>query len=249
MGNKESARGIKIIKTLNPEIKTNVNNNNNNNNKKKNNKNKNKDSNNSTLMTRPKIRRNAHTVQFLPNKNTNEMKLKTRNHIMTDEQRKIFKCFLKENAKENKRSIAKNLKGFFFESYKKNHLLKNKIENNNEIDKTLAQNHINKEINQNLNEPINNNKQNSLRTILTLPQNKFSKKNLYRDKLKIDSSDKYKIGNLATLRNKANVKDKVSFTTYSKLQKDSNPTNINKNHLYSTPRTILGQTHIEKKFI
>ena len=115
MGNKQSARCKKIIKPLNTENISNVKNNN-----------KNKDSNNSTFMTRPKIRRNAHTVQFLPNKTTNEMKLKSRKNIMTDEQRNIFKCLLKENVKENKRSIAKNLEGIFFESNKENKLLKKK---------------------------------------------------------------------------------------------------------------------------
>ena len=244
MGNKESVRGRKIIKTLNTEIKSNLNNNNSNNN----NKNKNKDSNNSTLMSRPKIRRNAHTVKFLPSKNTNEMELKTRHHIMTDEQRNIFKSFLKENVKENKRTVAKNLEGIFLESFKENSLLKNKIIKINEIDNTLAQKNINQEINKNDNKKINNNGQNAPRTVLTLPPNKFSKKNLDSDRLKIDSIEKKKFGLLETSRNKTNIKNKVSFTTFSNWQKDSNRTNNNRNQPSSTPRIILGQTHLEKKF-
>ena len=245
MGNKESVRGIKIIKTLNTEFNNNLTNRNNN---KNNNINKNKDSNNSTLMSRPKIRRNAHTVKFLPSKNTNEIKLKTRHHIMTDEQRNIFKCFLKENVKENKKTIAKNLEGIFLESYKENNLLKNQVTNNNEIDNTLTQNHINEGTNKNANEPNNNNGQNAPRTVLTLPPNKFSKKNLDNDKLKVDGVEKNKFGILDTGRNKTNIKNKVSFTTFSNWQKDSNRANINKNQPSSTPRVILGQTHLEKKF-
>ena len=239
MGNKESARSRKIIKTLNTEIKSNLNNNNSNNN---NNKNKNKDSNNSTLMSRPKIRRNAHTVKFLPSKNTNEMELKTRHHIMTEEQRNIFKSFLKENVKENKRTVAKNLEGIFLESFKENSLLKNKIIKINEIDNTLAQKNINQEINKNDNKQINNNGQNAPRTVLTLPPNKFSKKNLDSDRPKIDSIEKKKFGLLETSRNKTNIKNKVSFTTFSNWQKDSNRTNNNRNQPSSTPRVILGKT-------
>ena len=52
---------------------------------------------------------------------------------MTKEQRTILKTFLKENAKQNRKSVAKNLIGFFIESSKKSirHYFKNKLVENN----------------------------------------------------------------------------------------------------------------------
>ena len=250
MGNKDSVHGIKIIKTLNAEFKSNFNNNNNN---KNINNNKNKESNNSTVMSIPKFRRNAHTVKFLPNKNTNEIKLQTRHHIMTDEQRNIFKSLLKENVKENKISIAKNLEGIFLESYKENNLLQNQVTNNNEIDNILTQNDTNEGIIKNLVKPNNNNGQGILRTVLTLPTNKYSKKNLDSDRLKIDDGvGNNKFGKIDSSRNRANIKNKVSFTTFSNMQQKNSIQggNISKkqNQPFSTPRVILGQTNLEKKF-
>ncbi len=63
-----------------------------------------------------KIRKNAHTVKFIQEKNLNEKKSSTKKHIMTKEQRDLLKTYLKENAKENKKTIAKNLVGMFLES-------------------------------------------------------------------------------------------------------------------------------------
>jgi hypothetical protein len=52
---------------------------------------------------------------------------------MTKEQRTILKTFLKENAKQNRKSVAKNLIGFFTESSKKSirFNFKNKLAENN----------------------------------------------------------------------------------------------------------------------
>ena len=64
---------------------------------------------------------------------------------MTKEQRTILKSFLKENATQNKKTVAKNLIGFFLESSKnsQNLLFKNKLIENNikKIDSTKGITH------------------------------------------------------------------------------------------------------------
>ena len=53
-------------------------------------------------------------------KNENTQKLANRRRIMTKEQRNLLKSILKENVKENKKAIAKNLIGVFLENKKNN---------------------------------------------------------------------------------------------------------------------------------
>ena len=63
--------------------------------------------------------RSQHTSQVNTEPNTKTKKNKKK-HIMTKEQRILLKKLLKENVKENKRRIAKNLIGIFLESSKHN---------------------------------------------------------------------------------------------------------------------------------
>ena len=104
MGTKESMKEIKIINTFNSDINYSYRNLNN------------KDSYKS-LYKRDSVRRNAHTIQYKGQtniKNSNP-KLTNRKQLMTKEQRNT----LKENVRENKKTIAKNLVGIFLESSKK----------------------------------------------------------------------------------------------------------------------------------
>ena len=59
------------------------------------------------------IRKNPHTVKFT---DFSEKKYSSKKPIMTKEQRNLLKTFLKENVKENKKTIAKNLIGIFMEN-------------------------------------------------------------------------------------------------------------------------------------
>ena len=74
----------------------------------------NKDKNNNNYKRQ--IRKNAHTIKF-PNLEE-ETKNSSKKHIMTKEQRTLLKTFLKENVKENKKTVAKNLIGLFKENNK-----------------------------------------------------------------------------------------------------------------------------------
>ena len=109
MGTKESMKEINVRNTLNTDIIRS--------NRDFTNKNKYKNT-----YKRNSIRCNAHTVKFLPDSHKVEddpQKSSTRKQNMTKEQRNLLKTFLKENVKENKKSIAKNLLGIFLENYKK----------------------------------------------------------------------------------------------------------------------------------
>ena len=68
------------------------------------------------IFKRDKIRINRKSFQNLVSKKNN--KLKSKKSLMTKEQRYILKSFLKENATQNKKTVAKNLIGFFLESSK-----------------------------------------------------------------------------------------------------------------------------------
>ena len=106
MGAKVSMKEIKIINTMDSDI--NLSN-------RKLDKDKFKN-----LYKRDSIRRNAQSVK--DNQHVN--KITSRKNLMTKEQRNLLKSILKENVKENKKTIAKNLVGIFLESSKNNSKLK-----------------------------------------------------------------------------------------------------------------------------
>ena len=115
---KETINGIKIINTLNSDINrksvlpelTSFNN----------------------IFQRDKIRINRTSFQSLVSKK-NINKIKSKKNLITKEQRTILKSFLKENAKKNRKAVAKNLIGFFLESSKNSQKFqfKNKLAENN----------------------------------------------------------------------------------------------------------------------
>ena len=136
MGAKES-KEIKIINTLNKGINlSNINTNNDD-------KYKSYTDRYSNIYKRSPLRRTIHTVKNLEDedKKENTQKLANRRRIMTKEQRNLLKSILKENVKENKKAIAKNLIGVFLESKKNNKKYKIKtdlISNNNKLENRHA---------------------------------------------------------------------------------------------------------------
>ena len=123
---KETINGIKIINTLNSEIK-----------RKSNNKYEQGTSKNIFKRDKARIKRTSNHVSKSSSKN--DMIL-SKKQFMTKEQRKILKTFLKENAKKNRKAVAKNLIGFFMESGKNKDKFqfnsKIKIENNKKLQST-----------------------------------------------------------------------------------------------------------------
>ena len=116
MKQNEIINGIKVINTLNSDV------------------NRKTDSEQipiQNIFKRDKIRINRKSFQNLVSKKNN--KLKSKKSLMTKEQRYILKSFLKENATQNKKTVAKNLIGFFLESSKnsQNFFFKNKLMENN----------------------------------------------------------------------------------------------------------------------
>ena len=121
---KETINGIKIINTLNSDI---------------NRKTTSEQVPIQNIFKRDKIRLNRNSFQNLVSKK-NINKIKPKKSLMTKEQRSILKSFLKENAKKNRKAVAKNLIGFFLESTKNskkfgfnNKLVENKIKKVNSM--------------------------------------------------------------------------------------------------------------------
>ena len=126
MGTKESLKEIKIINHLNSDV--------NRSNRDLNNKDRYKN------LYKRDIRKNTHTVKYFQESNkSGSKKLSSKKHPMTKEQRNLLKIFLKENVKENKKAIAKNLIGMFLESNKNNNQQKNKINNNNNCNNKISE--------------------------------------------------------------------------------------------------------------
>ena len=123
MGTKESLKEIKIINHLNSDV--------NRSNRDLNNKDRYKN------LYKRDIRKNTHTVKYFQESNkSGSKKLSSKKHPMTKEQRNLLKIFLKENVKENKKAIAKNLIGMFLESNKSKNKKEEKNNNNEEIQDT-----------------------------------------------------------------------------------------------------------------
>ena len=102
MKQNEIINGIKVINTLNSDVSRKV------------------DSEQVptlNIFKRDKIRINRNSFQNLISKK-NITQIKSKKKFMSKEQRTILKSFLKENAKKNRKSVAKNLIGFFVESSK-----------------------------------------------------------------------------------------------------------------------------------
>ena len=127
---------IKVISTLNSDI----------NRSSRNSNSKDKIKN---IYKRDAIRRNAHTVKYMEESNKkypNSKKPSSKKKLMTKEQRNLLKTILKENVKENKKTIAKNLVGIFLESNKNTSKfqVKNQVKstNNNNANSSFK-NHMN----------------------------------------------------------------------------------------------------------
>ena len=117
MKHDEEINGIKVINTLNSDINI---------------KDGSDQKSNQSIFKRDKIRINRKSFQSLVSKK-NMNRIISKKNLMTKEQRTILKSFLKENAKQNKKTVAKNLIGFFLESSKNSQTLRfnNKLVNNN----------------------------------------------------------------------------------------------------------------------
>ena len=102
MKQNETINGIEVVNTLNSDIirKENIN-----------------QVPIQNIFKRDKIRINRNSFQNLVSKK-NITQIKSKKKLMSKEQRTILKSFLKENAKKNRKSVAKNLIGFFVESSK-----------------------------------------------------------------------------------------------------------------------------------
>ena len=101
MKQKETINGIQIINTLNLDV---------------NRKSHPEQGSIQNIFKRDKIRLNRNSFQSLVSKKN--ISQKSKKNLMTGEQRTLLKSFLKENAKKNKKAVAKNLIGFFLESSK-----------------------------------------------------------------------------------------------------------------------------------
>ena len=255
MGTKESMKKLPIINSLD-DIEFNKDNNNN---YDQNNASKNND-----LFKRAKIRRNAHTVKYMPDTKKNYLKMKTKKPIMTEEQRDLLKTFLKENVKENKKAIAKNLASIFLESNQNN-----KKELNSQLN-TINYNGLKKQFNNvdptlkkrmSINYNEKNKKLNSKTSIikteisrygtsLMIRPNKFMKeyKKEHEDETKNDYKKLRSLNNgiliPATAGSYSNI-NKINFTALIKSQSDL--PNVNYNNNFSTQIDESFQSNLERK--
>ena len=255
MGTKESLKEIKIINTLNSDVDRN-----------RNISNKDRYKN----IYKRQIRVNPHTVKILPdsNENGNTKKISKKKHIMTKEQRNLLKSFLKENVKENKKTIAKNLIGIFLENNTNNKLSKNLVKNNlifekNTINQTPKPGfYIKNESLKKISSTNSIKKYKKLSSVVSTRPSIFNKdykklkeesknkeNNKENSKHKINSEKNNFINELE--KNNNEIQDvnpnKMNFTSLFKLHQDFNQVE-NKTQKYSTPRGDIGQTNIEKKF-
>ena len=253
MGTKESMKKIPILNSL-EDIELNT--------ETRNNYDQNATQNND-LIKRAKIRRNAHTVKYIPDTKKNEHKMKTKKQIMTEEQRDLLKTFLKENVKENQKAIAKNLASIFLENNQNNKVKLNSQLNNmkcnglikeNSIDpaykarKSFKNNENNKKLNSN--NSINKTKISRYGTSLMIRPSKFMKE--YKKEQEDDTkADTKKVGKInsgilipsTTISN--NNLNKINFTSLIKSQKDL--TNENSKNNFLTQRQESLQSKLEKK--
>ena len=225
MGAKES-KEIKIINTLNKGINLS--------NIKINNDDKYKSYTDryTNIYKRSPLRRTIHTMKNLEDedKNENTQKFANRRRIMTKEQRNLLKSILKENVKENKKAIAKNLIGVFLESKKNNKKYKIKtdlISNNNN---KLENRHINQTPKSKLyikterdeknasNKSIKKIKIKRFQTLLNVKPSKFS--NYYKKQKELDELKNKE-------KNKENKQNNKENEEQNKEQEEENE-NINK---------------------
>ena len=255
MGTKESMKKLPILNSL-EDIELNKDN--------RNNYDLNNSAQNNDLFKRAKIRRNAHTVKFLPDNKKNDHKMKTKKPIMTEEQRNLLKTFLKENVKENKKAIAKNLASIFLESNQNNKKKLNSQQNNININGQNKEfNNIDPALKRRISIKTNEkhkkfNSKNSFKkmkisrhgTSLIIRPNKFIKeyKKEYEDEAKNGNKNigKKKSGILIpTPAISYNNINKINFTALLKSQSDL-PNENSKNN-FSTYRDESILSNLEKK--
>ena len=262
MGTKESLKEIKIINHLNSDV--------NRSNRDLNNKDRYKN------LCKRDIRKNTHTVNYFHESNkSGSKKLSSKKHFMTKEQRNLLKIFLKENAKENKKAIAKNLIGMFLESNQNNNQLKNKISETKKVNQTPKASYFSRNDKQKKKQSTNSIKKiKRFSTGVAVRPSIFSKNYKKKKSKQIeqeskknndndnnnnkennddneDNKDLNGIGKLKTegeFTNKANFNCKMNFTSLFKMHQDIQEENDNNNtQKFSTPRGIFTQNHIVKK--
>ena len=254
MKQKETINGIQIINTLNLDV---------------NRKSHPEQGSIQNIFKRDKIRLNRNSFQSLVSKKNINQKSKKKN-LMTGEQRTLLKSFLKENAKKNKKAVAKNLIGFFLESSKNSQKFNfnNKlVEKNFKKMESLkgfahtpkAKFHLSKK-----NEPQSVNKEKikkkstfNIRPSMFLKafKNKANKKeekkksnkelNIKMINLENDMKDEEDYSNIAEFNKNMN------FTNLIKIQQNINEINensdINTATRFSTPKR-LGENHLKLNF-
>ena len=256
MKQNEIINGIKVINTLNSDLSRKI------------------DSEQAPIQNifkRDKIRINRKSFQNLVSKK-NINKIKSKKNLMTKEQRTILKSFLKENATQNKKTVAKNLIGFFLESSKnsQNLLFKNKLIENNikKIDSTKGITHtpkvklqlINKKKNINSVNKDNIKKKSTVEIRPSMFNKVFKNKNNNNKKfLQIQKSEKDL--NIKLINNLDSIDDDYSsivqfnknmnFTNLYKLQQNINEINevndINTATRFSTPKRLT-ENRLKKNF-
>ena len=253
MGTKESMKKLPILNSLDDTelIKDN-----------RNNYSQNNAAQNNDLFKRAKIRRNAHTVKFMPD-NKKNYKMKTKKPIMTEEQRNLLKTFLKENVKENKKAIAKNLANIFLESNQNNKKkLDSQINNANYNGLNKEFNNIDPALKRRMS--IKNNEKDKkfdsktsfkkmkiarYGTSLMIRPNQIMKE--YKKEHEDETKNDFKFGKIksgilipTTAVSNSNI-NKINFTALIKSQTDF--TNENSKNNLLTPRGESIQSNLERK--
>ena len=221
------------------------------------------------ILKRDKIRINRKSFQNLVSKKNN--KLKSKKSLMTKEQRYILKSFLKENATQNKKTVAKNLIGFFLESSKnsQNFFFKNKLMENNikKIESTKgiihtprSKLHINNKKNnvKSVNKEIIK-KKSTLEIRPSMFNKVFKNKNNNRKILPAQKSEKdlniklinYIDSNDDDYSSIVKFNKNMNFTNLFKLQQNINEINeandINTATRFSTPKRLI-ENRLQKNF-
>ena len=221
------------------------------------------------IFKRDKIRINRKSFQNLVSKKNN--KLKSKKSLMTKEQRYILKSFLKENATQNKKTVAKNLIGFFLESSKnsQNFFFKNKLMENNikKIESTKgiihtprSKLHINNKKNnvKSVNKEIIK-KKSTLEIRPSMFNKVFKNKNNNRKILPAQKSEKdlniklinYIDSNDDDYSSIVKFNKNMNFTNLFKLQQNINEINeandINTATRFSTPKRLI-ENRLQKNF-
>ena len=252
MKQNEIINGIKVINTLNSDVNRKVDS---------------KQLSVHNIFKRDKIRINRKSFQNLVSRK-NMTKIKSKKSLMTKEQRTILKSFLKENATQNKKTVAKNLIGFFLESSKNhpNFFFKNKLFENNikKIDSTKGITHtprnklhlVNKKRNIHTENKDKIKKKSTVEIRPSMFNKVFKNKNNNKKSLQTQKSEKdlniklvnSQDSNEDDYSNIAEFNKNMNFTNLFKLQQNINEINemndINTATRFSTPKRLENRLQI-----